>query len=53
MTVNGAKRLKDLEHENSKLTRLVADQALDILMLKDVNSEKWQGSIPSESLQSI
>lgn len=41
MTVNEAKRLRELEHENSKLKRLVADQALDILMLKEVNSKKW------------
>jgi putative transposase len=41
MTVDEAKRLRELEAENSKLKRLVADQALDILMLKDVNSKKW------------
>ena len=41
MTVNEAKRFRKLEQENSKLKRLVADQALDILMLKDVNSKKW------------
>jgi putative transposase len=41
MTVNEAKRLRDLEEENRKLKRIVADQALDIVMLKDVNSKKW------------
>lgn len=41
MTVNEAKRMRDLEIENAKLKRLVADQALDIVMLKDVNSKKW------------
>ena len=41
MTINEAKRFRELEQENSKLKRLVADQALDILMLKDVNSKKW------------
>ena len=41
MTANEAKRLKDLENENSKLKRIIADQALDIVMLKDVNSKKW------------
>ena len=41
MTVNEAKRLRELEAENSKLKRIVADQALDIVMLKDVNSKKW------------
>ena len=41
MTVNEAKRLRELEAENAKLKRIVADQALDIVMLKDVNSKKW------------
>lgn len=41
MTVSEAKRMRELEHENAKLKRLVADQALDILMLKEVNSKKW------------
>ncbi|MBX9923724.1 MAG: transposase [Rhabdochlamydiaceae bacterium] len=40
-TVSEARRLKTLELENSKLKRLVADQALDILTLKDVVSRKW------------
>lgn len=31
-----AKRLKQLEDENSRLKKLVADQALDIQMLKEV-----------------
>jgi len=41
MTVNEAKRLRELEAENAKLKKLVAEQALDIVMLKDVNSRKW------------
>jgi len=41
MTVSEAKRLKELERENAELKRMVADQALDIRMLKDVNSKKW------------
>lgn len=41
MDVTDARKLKALEAENAKLKRLVADQALDILMLKDVNSKKW------------
>ena len=35
------RRLKDLEQENSRLKRIVADQALDIQILKDVNAKKW------------
>ena len=41
MTVSEARRLKELEAENGKLKKLVAEQALDIVMLKDVNSRKW------------
>lgn len=31
------KRLKELEHENSRLKKMVADQALDIDALKELN----------------
>lgn len=31
------KRLKELEQENARLKKLVADQALDIDMLKEIN----------------
>lgn len=41
MEVNEAKRLKELEDENRKLKMMVAEQALDITMLKDINSRKW------------
>lgn len=41
MDVSEARRLKALEAENTRLKRIVADQALDIVMLKDVNSKKW------------
>lgn len=37
MSPQEAKRLKDLEKENARLKKLVADQALDIDMLKEVN----------------
>ena len=36
-----AKRLKALEKENAELKKMVAEQALDIRMLKDVDSRKW------------
>ena len=36
-----AQRLKALEQENSRLKRIVADQALDIAMLKDLERGKW------------
>jgi putative transposase len=41
LSVPEAKRMRELEVENSKLKRLVADQALDILALKEVVSKKW------------
>lgn len=36
-----AQRLKALEQENARLKRIVADQALDISMLKDLQQGKW------------
>ena len=36
-----AKRLKQLEEENKQLKKLVADQALDIQMLKEINKGNW------------
>jgi putative transposase len=41
MEVSDAKKLKALEDENRRLKRLVADQALDIQILKDMSSRKW------------
>ena len=35
------RRLKELEEENRRLKKLVADQALDIQILKEVNAKKW------------
>ena len=37
LKANQAKRLKSLEKENARLKRLVADQALDISILKEVS----------------
>ena len=36
MKASDARRLKELEHENGRLKKIVADQALDIAMLKEV-----------------
>lgn len=41
MNVSEAKRLRQLEAENAQLKRIVADQAVDIVALKDVLSKKW------------
>ena len=36
-----AHRLKALEQENARLKKIVAEQALDISMLKDLDRGKW------------
>lgn len=36
-----AQRLKALEQENLRLKKIVAEQALDIAMLKDLERGKW------------
>ena len=41
MKANEAKRLKELEQENARLKKLVADLSLDKAMLKEVASGKW------------
>jgi len=41
MDLADAKRLKQLEEENGKLKGIVADQALNIRVLEEVNSKKW------------
>ena len=39
--VTELKKMKELEAENAKLKRLVANLSLDNLILKDINSKKW------------
>ena len=41
MNLSDVRELKKLREENARLKRLVADQALDIQLLKEVNSKKW------------
>ena len=41
MEVSEAKRLRDLEAENARLKKLLAEAELDKAMLKDVVSKKW------------
>ena len=41
MKAEDAKRLKELERENQRLKRIVADQALDISALKEVAKGNW------------
>jgi putative transposase len=41
MNVSDVKRMKDLEVENARLKKVVANLVLDNEILKDVNSRKW------------
>jgi putative transposase len=41
MTLSELQRVKELEVENARLKRLVADLSLDNQILKEVNSKKW------------
>jgi len=41
LEVNEAKRLRDLEVENNKLKKLLAEKLLETEALKDVLSKKW------------
>ena len=41
LEVSEARRLKELESENAKLKRLLAEAHLDNAALKDVLSRKW------------
>ena len=41
MSVSDAMRLKQLEEENAKLKKLLAEAMLDNAVLKDITSRKW------------
>jgi putative transposase len=41
MEVSEAKRLRELEAENSRLKKLLAESALDNAALKEIVSGKW------------
>jgi putative transposase len=41
MDVNEARKLRALEDENSRMKQIIADQAMQIDILKEVNSKKW------------
>ena len=41
LEVTEAKRLRTLEDENAKLTKLFAEEMLAIAVLKDISSKEW------------
>ena len=41
MGISDAKRLKQLEDENGRLKRLLAEAMLDNAVLKDITARKW------------
>lgn len=41
MNVDELRRLRDLEQENARLKKIIANQSLDIDIMKDVISKKW------------
>ena len=41
MEAADVKKLKAIQEENARLKKLVADQALRISLLEEVNSKKW------------
>jgi putative transposase len=41
MSISDAKRLRQLEEENAKLKKLLAEAMLDNAVLKDITSGKW------------
>ena len=41
LEVNEAKRLRELEAENNRLKKLLADKLLEVEAMKDVLSKKW------------
>jgi putative transposase len=41
MNVADVKKLKHLEDENSRLKRMIANMAMDIEVLKEINAKKW------------
>jgi putative transposase len=41
LEVSEAKRLRQLEDENAKLKRLLAEVMLDNAMLKEITAKKW------------
>lgn len=41
MEVSDAKKLRNLEHEVSKLKKMIGELSIENLALKEINSKKW------------
>ena len=41
MDVKDSRRLKDLEHENMRLKKMVAERDLEIDVMKEIAGKKW------------
>ena len=41
MKLSELQRVMELEDENARLNRMVADQQIPIIILKEVNSKEW------------
>ncbi|MEA2230446.1 MAG: putative transposase [Solirubrobacteraceae bacterium] len=41
MKADDVKRLKELEVENARLKRIVADQVLEVAALREISKENW------------
>ncbi len=41
MSADDVRRLKQLEQENSRLKKLLAERDLDIEIMKEINAKKW------------
>ena len=41
MAINEARKLKNLEDENARMKKIIADQAMQIDILKEVKAKKW------------
>ena len=50
MDASEAKRLRELEIENAKLKRIVADQMLDMSSMKELLAKNWRHPWPSAKL---
>ena len=41
MDANDVKRLRELEHENTRLKKLVAERDLELDVMKEIAAKKW------------